>query len=287
MSGKCKICEHSVVSHAIAKVRFEYDAHFLKCTRCGFVSVENPFWLPKAYAEPINPSDTGYMSRNLWCRDRVRMCIELFLNPSSTFLDYAGGYGVFVRLMRDAGYDFRWTDAYCENLFARYFEEKLPLASQFEAITAFEVLEHIEEPMKLFKELSRLSSCLIVSTDLLPEPAPTPGEWWYYGTEHGQHISFYSLATLQRIALETGLFLNTDGVSFHVFTKDRLPPKLFNRIDSRLWCTLIPTLRRRESKSQSDHLVVSKLESARKPDGHKDDHSTEPDSPAFRTVEFR
>jgi hypothetical protein len=31
--------------------------------------------------------------------------------------------------MRDIGYDFRWTDPHCDNLFARHFEETLPLTS--------------------------------------------------------------------------------------------------------------------------------------------------------------
>ena len=78
--------------------------------------VPDPIWLGEAYAEPINRSDTGYVWRNLWARDKMRECIEFNLNPDGIFLDYAAGYGLFVRLMRDAGYDFRWSDLYCQNL---------------------------------------------------------------------------------------------------------------------------------------------------------------------------
>jgi len=46
----------------------------------------------------------------------MRECIESNLNPDGIFLDYAAGYGLFVRLMRDAGYNFRWSDLYCQNL---------------------------------------------------------------------------------------------------------------------------------------------------------------------------
>jgi hypothetical protein len=79
--------------------------------------------LPEAYASPINVSDTGYVARNLWSAERVRMIVELSRDPAGKFLDYAAGYGLLVRLMRDIGYDFRWADEYCENLFARCFEE--------------------------------------------------------------------------------------------------------------------------------------------------------------------
>ena len=76
----------------------------------------DPIWLGEAYAEPINRSDTGYVWRNLWARDKMRECIEFNLNPDGIFLDYAAGYGLFVRLMRDAGYNFPWSDLYCQNL---------------------------------------------------------------------------------------------------------------------------------------------------------------------------
>ena len=265
MNSRCKICAQPVELHGQATLRSKYNALYVRCDSCGFVSVADPFWLPEAHAEPINASDTGYLARNLWCRDRVRMLIELFLNPSGRFLDYAAGYGVFVRLMRDTGYDFRWTDRYCENLFARHFEEPLPLASRFDAITAFEVLEHLADPMTVFNELAPWSSCLIFSTDLLPVPAPAPDHWWYYGLEHGQHVSFFSLSTLECIASRLSFHLSSDGINFHVLTKEKLPTKMFRRLDSRVWRALISRTRRRASKSEADHKIVSTIQAQAAP----------------------
>jgi len=153
--------------------------------------VPDPIWLGEAYAEPINPSDTGYVWRNLWARDKIRECIECNLNADGIFLDYGAGYGLFVRLMRDAGYDFRWSDLHCQNLFVRGFEAPEPLTGPFEAVTAFEVFEHLTNPTEEMKKLSAITSCLIFSTQLVPEPAPKLEDWWYYGLEHGQHIAFY------------------------------------------------------------------------------------------------
>jgi 2-polyprenyl-3-methyl-5-hydroxy-6-metoxy-1,4-benzoquinol methylase len=134
--------------------------------------VEKAPWLSEAYVEPINEADTGYVARNLVCQRRTRMFIELFLNPSGRFLDYAAGYGMFVRLMRDIGYDFRWYDRYCKNLFARGFEETFPVCGPFEAVTAYEVMEHLVDPLDTIAELTRATPCLIFSTVLLPNPLP-------------------------------------------------------------------------------------------------------------------
>ena len=46
----------------------------------------------------------------------------------------------------------------------------------------------------------KISKNILFTTTLLPSPVPKPGTWWYYGLEHGQHVSFYSLETLQSIA---------------------------------------------------------------------------------------
>ena len=107
MNPPCNICQAPTLEHARGLVRGKYPARWLRCSRCGFLFIENPGWLAEAYAEPINASDTGYVQRNLWARDKMRNCIEFNLDPGGLFLDYASGYGLLVRLMRDLGYDFR------------------------------------------------------------------------------------------------------------------------------------------------------------------------------------
>jgi hypothetical protein len=50
------------------------------------------------------------MQRNINLSKMVATILLLFFDFRRKFLDYAGGYGVFVRLMRDIGFDFYWYD---------------------------------------------------------------------------------------------------------------------------------------------------------------------------------
>jgi hypothetical protein len=240
MDTFCNICNSPTTEHARMVVLKKYNARLLRCSNCGFMFVENPSWLDEAYAEPINRSDTGYVRRNLWARDRMRVIIESHLNPGGIFLDYAAGYGLFVRLMRDIGYDFRWSDLYCKNLFARGFEVPEPLVGPYEAATAFEVFEHLTNPIEEMQKLSTISSCIIFTTLLLPDPAPQPQDWWYYGLEHGQHIAFYTRRSLELLAARFGFQLATDdseehlGLDLHVFSKKPVPLEFFSRMPSRI-----------------------------------------------------
>ncbi len=220
MNQRCLICSSHTSLLAKAVVRSKYDAQLLYCMVCGFVFFNEPHWLTEAYAEPINRSDTGYVTRNLGARDKVFALIGANkLDPDAVFLDYAGGYGMFVRLMRDSGYDFRWYDKYCTNLFSRGFEARVPLSPEYEAVTAFEVFEHLENPSEELEKMAELSPVIIFSTTLLPDPIPDPREWWYYGLEHGQHISFYSLESLEFLAGRFGYSLTTNGTDLHVFSR--------------------------------------------------------------------
>lgn len=214
-------------------VRGKYDAVLVRCSDCGFLFIPDPIWLEEAYVDPINRSDTGYVWRNLWARDKVRECIESNLNGGGTFLDYAAGYGLFVRLMRDAGYDFRWSDLYCQNLFARGFEAAEPLAGPYEAVTAFEVFEHLTNPTAELTKLSPVTSCLIFSTQLVPEPAPQLKDWWYYGLEHGQHVAFYTRKSLEVLAKHFGFEFATDGANLHVFSTKNVSPLFFSESQPR------------------------------------------------------
>ena len=214
----CRLCgsEARVAFHAtvLAKHAVDYE----HCTACDYLQAAAPHWLDEAYTRPINLEDTGLVQRNLLLSRLMALLLFSGGLRQGRFLDYAGGYGLMTRLMRDYGFDFHWTDPYTQNLFAAGFEGALE--GRYTAISAFEVLEHMLDPARELAALLDHTDTLIVSTELRPAPVPATG-WAYYGFGHGQHIGFFSRASLERLAERTGVRLLSDGAFFHVFT--RLP----------------------------------------------------------------
>lgn len=196
----CKICESKVENLFNAKVLGKYDIQYFRCEDCGYIFTEEPYWLEEAYSRAINISDTGILERNLYFRNLVSIMIYFFYNKQKKFLDYAGGYGIFTRLMRDVGFDFYWYDPFCENILAKGFEYPSDEKNNIQLLTAFEVFEHLVSPVKELEKMLKISKSIVFSTEIIPDPLPRPGEWWYYAFEHGQHISFYSMKTLETLA---------------------------------------------------------------------------------------
>jgi hypothetical protein len=224
---KCKICNADTELKFSHKVLHKYDVKYYYCKHCSFLFTEEPYWLEESYKSPINVIDTGILDRNLYLGKVVSSLIFFFFNKEEKFLDYAGGYGIFTRLMRDYGYDFFWSDKYSANLMARGFEIETSSETQtFEAITVFEVLEHLPNPLAEIEKMLAFSTNIFFSTKLLPEQVPSPDEWWYYGFNHGQHVSFYSRKTLELIADKFDLNFYTFG-EIHLFTKKKINPVLF------------------------------------------------------------
>ncbi len=219
----CKICaspSEKIFNH---QVLGKYDVDYFRCPRCAFVFTEEPHWLKEAYQSALNDTDTGAVNRNLQLGNMVSMMISGIFNNKATFLDFAGGHGLFVRLMRDKGYDFRWKDKYAENMFARGFEyENEPL----ELITAFEVFEHFVDPMAEIKGMLHYSSNILFSTEVIPDKSVPPLDWWYYGFNHGQHISLYAKKTLHYIAGTHGLNYY-HAKNLHLFTRKKINNRRF------------------------------------------------------------
>ncbi|GAB4196592.1 MAG: hypothetical protein OHK0022_14270 [Roseiflexaceae bacterium] len=223
----CKICSGASIHFGDALVLGKHPVRYFRCTVCGFVQTEPPFWLDEAYASAITSTDIGSVNRALTFGRLTRRFILAFFSPGARFLDYGGGYGLFTRLMRDWGFDFHHYDRYCQNLFAQGFDADLNAGVRYELMTAFEVFEHLNDPLSEIEQMLRFSRTIVFSTQLVPASNPKPGEWWYYSPEHGQHIAFYTRAALDSIARRFGLRVYTNGSSLHLLTEKRINDRLF------------------------------------------------------------
>ncbi len=207
----CKICNSKTKHLFNAKVLRKYDVDYFECISCGFVQTESVYWLKEAYENSMNLSDTGIAVRNLRLSRIATTILFLFFGTKKRYLDYAGGYGLFTRLMRDIGFDFYWSDPFTPNLLARGFEDKTN--EKFTLATSFESFEHFDNPKEEVKKILLKADNILISTELLPAPTPKITDWWYYAPEHGQHIAFYTKRTFQLLAQQSNMhYYNADNI---------------------------------------------------------------------------
>jgi hypothetical protein len=193
-----------------------HSADYYLCDRCGYLQTQEPFWLDEAYERSITIQDTGLLSRNIRLSRLLTIALKRNFAPGAVFLDYGAGYGVLTRLMRDIGFDYRWFDPYTDNLFAVGFEGSMEKG--YDAISAFEVLEHLVHPYEEFALILEHTDTLILSTELRPAAVPSLN-WPYYAFEHGQHVGFFDANSLKYLADMLGVRLFSDNHFFHVMTR--------------------------------------------------------------------
>ena len=253
----CRLCNqktNEIFSHQVLK---KYKVKYFLCEGCGLLQTEKPYWLDKAYSEAIAVADTGLVARNINISNRLTSLLFLMFGTSGRYLDIAGGTGLLTRLMRDIGFDYYWHDQYCENIHAKGFEYCASLGS-CSAVTAFEVLEHLENPESFVVSALNLAQTdtFIFSTDLYAGNPPSPDEWWYYAFETGQHISFYQLRTLKFIGRKLAMDLYSCN-NFHVFTKQHFSHRKFQLCMGRLGKLISLIIRRRiNSRTMTDHKTM-------------------------------
>lgn len=226
----CYICGTHVEKSFSKTILRKYDIAYFKCTHCGFLQTEKPYWLEEAYSSVIASTDIGYAGRNVKLVKKVANILLAHFDAQAKFLDYAGGYGLFTRLMRDNGFDFYWQDDYCQNLFARYFELEALAATQrhFELVTGFELMEHVIDPYHTLDKIFTYSDSFLFSTELQPQ-TEFLDEWWYLASETGQHISFYTLPSLQVIAQHYGCQVYSNQKNMHLITRKVIEPQPFQK----------------------------------------------------------
>jgi hypothetical protein len=218
--SSCRLCsapDLPVVARQV--VLHKYDVAYFQCPRCDLLQTEAPYWLAESYDDKTAILDTGAVDRNLLCADLVTVLAFLLrLTPAGRCLDFGAGHGVFVRLMRDRGLDFRWADKFAPNLYARGFEDDG--RSQHDLVTAFEVFEHFDDVAGELRRLFDPRPRFVLASTFLHRGHRAG--WWYYVPEVGQHVAFYSRATMGFIAAQFG-YTAMCGPAFTLFAKNPSP----------------------------------------------------------------
>ena len=258
---KCPISEVSMESVFEETILQKYKVTYYFCKECGLLKTEKPFWLSEAYSEAIGDTDTGVLMRNIVNSDWLEVLLKSLFIEKGKFLDVAGGYGLLTRLMRDKGFDCYTTDKFCQNLFAKTFEPDTYFKA--DALFAFEVFEHIDNPLEFLHTLFEKYSCktIIFSTKTFSDTIPSR-DWWYYSFEDGRHITFYQPKTLSRLAERLGCKFYMINPDLHIITDKQLSAfsrlLIFNKHIWRLYSFYIRRKRKGLSKMLDDHLVMQK-----------------------------
>jgi 2-polyprenyl-3-methyl-5-hydroxy-6-metoxy-1,4-benzoquinol methylase len=260
----CKICQNQSNLIFSTLVMHKYDIKYYKCTHCCFVQTEVPHWLSEAYENAITNLDIGYATRNIKLTKLIASIINSSFNSTKKFIDFGGGYGLFVRIMRDHGFNYYLEDPYCQNIFANYFDVKsIHLDGKFELLTAFEVFEHLENPLQEIDKMFKYSDSILFSTELQPSNKSTElKDWWYIAPETGQHISLYSKQSLEVIAKKYGKNLYSNNHNLHLITNKKFrinPIKLHSLIHHFFDKVLSRNFQNKRSLLQKDFQYIQKI----------------------------
>ncbi|MEO5364730.1 MAG: class I SAM-dependent methyltransferase [Magnetococcus sp. DMHC-8] len=227
----CKLCGGTAEYGFHATVLGRHRVAYYLCERCDFLCTEEPYWLDEACADLVNAQEVGDrddadgMARALQLKNFVAMLLWNLFDAQGKFLDYGGRDGLFVRLMRDEGFEFYWQDSYCPNLLARGFEAVA--GDRYELVTALECFQHCVDPGQALDHIFAVSDSLLLTTRLLPDPLPKPNEWPYYALEGGRHLSFYSAKTLRKLAESRDLTFLSNGTDTHLLARRHISSGVF------------------------------------------------------------
>jgi hypothetical protein len=223
----CSVCQSQTNVAFTAKVLQKYDAEYRVCPNCGYLFASAPHWLDEAYTVAIASTDTGLIKRNVSISAKLASFLYFGLHErgKGRYVDVAGGYGMLTRMMRDLGFDFYWQDMYCSNLLAQGFEHA-DRSAACDAVTAFEVLEHVTDPVQFVRDtLFEAKTKTIVFSTVLYDGAPPALDWWYYAFQTGQHIGFFQKRTLELIGQKLNLTFTSHN-KIHILSDKTYDTKL-------------------------------------------------------------
>jgi hypothetical protein len=140
-----------------ARVLNSYNVRYFSCDSCGLLQTGESYWLEEPYRSAIADSDTGLVSRNLNIARRLSSHLDFYFDPRAHYAEFAGGYGLLTRLIRDRGFDLRRYDPYRKHILARGFErDQIEEKISSRAVIDFDV--KLRLPSKTFDDHQHVSN---------------------------------------------------------------------------------------------------------------------------------
>ena len=174
---------------------------YRKCAVCSLIFVPPEFHVSRdrekaRYEEHNNdPNDAGYRA----FLERITIPIKESFKPPASGLDFGcGPTTLLADLLKKSGFEM---DVY--DLF--YAPEKHVLEKKFDFIVTTEVVEHLVEPLEVFKKLLSMlnpNGMLAVMTRIHDDSIDF--KTWHYKNDP-THISFFSIETFEWLSNQLGL----------------------------------------------------------------------------------
>ncbi len=184
-----------------------------QCGSCGFLFVVYPRDASEYYAEMEDPTyERGRSYRAIQLR-RMVTNLQRIYPGMRTLLDVGAGTGMLVEQAMKMGLDAvgvepsQWCCRLAKDQGLPVLQGTLPhpelAGKSFDAITAIDVIEHVNDPMALLKSCRRYlkpgAAMVLVTPDVESVAARWLGHrWWHYRIAH---VGYFSKKTLA-IALE-------------------------------------------------------------------------------------
>ena len=200
--------------------------YYYKCSHCGFI-----------FTRDLDQGTDAEFKEHIYNDDYIKvdpdydivrpqinakMIIDAFgLHCSRlNILDYGGGNGKLAGLLSQGGAK----QAVSYDPF--YNPRSARPKQKYEMVTAFEVIEHVPDPIATFKEMASFlntdNGIMIFSTVLQPEDIDAVrARWWYIAPRNG-HISIHTFKSLSISLAKVGLTLASSNQSMHLAFK-RIP----------------------------------------------------------------
>lgn len=232
MNAPCPICHSATVPHDVIDLNASCEdrngkvfplafvpIYYHLCPSCGhYFAPQMLSWSHEDFKARIYNSDyplvdpdcTGQRAEN-----NAEAILGFLDGRQVTHLDYGGGNGRLSSILADAGLDSTSYDPF----YGQARQDKT-----FDAITAFEVFEHVPDTHSMLAGLLRMAhdDSMILFSTLLSDGNISPNgrlSWWYAAPRNG-HISLFSSSSLIALGKAHGLNLISFSDGMHGFYKN-------------------------------------------------------------------
>jgi 2-polyprenyl-3-methyl-5-hydroxy-6-metoxy-1,4-benzoquinol methylase len=207
----CPLCEGRAIKHYYRDLKRAYK----QCDRCGLVFVDGHYRLTPVQEKAeydLHQNSTDDPAYRAFL-SRLFIPILSQLKPGAKGLDFGCGPGpALSNMFSEAGFDINVYDVY-------YFTDPSVLEQPYDFVTATELVEHLYEPGKVFRQLWSLlpaGGCLGLMTKLLIDLEAFSK--WHYKNDP-THVCFYSRDCFKYIAEMINADLSIIGSDVIILTK--------------------------------------------------------------------